>query len=151
MSIDNTIVNITKKIHNICENTPYFKSYNAKKHTNDGFTTWSKTQKGLIIYYSYGSVNSLITPYGELKLTGSCSSHNNGLEQLHKNLVNTFDLKLYKDIVETDMGCYGPWYSIKSFNGIQLEYPELIQKNIDLDYYDCKKKYKELFGDYFQN
>jgi len=151
MSFDNTLVEITKKIHNICENTKDFTSYYAKKHTNDGFTNWSKTQEGLILYYSYGSVNSLITPYGELKLIGSCSSHNNALQELHNILVNTFDLQLYKDIVETDYGCYGPWYSITSFNGKQLVYPKLIQQNTYLDYYECKKKYTQLFGDYFDD
>ena len=36
----------------------------------------------------------------------------------------------------------------KSYNGIRLDEPQLIQHNIDLDYDDCKKKYKELFRDY---
>lgn len=148
MSLDKTIVEITKEIHNICENTDNFKTINAKGHTRDGFTTWSKTNKGLIIYYTYGSINSLITPYGELKVSGSCSSKKNGLELLHSKISNTFDLELYKNIVETEMGCYGPWYTINSFNGVKLDKPKLIENNIDLDYHECKKKYKELFGDY---
>ena len=86
-------------------------------------------------------INSLITPYGQLKLTGSCSSRNNALQELHDTLVNTFGLQLYKDIVENDYGCYGPWYSITSFNGKQLVYPKLIQQNTHLDYL-CKKRYK---------
>ena len=147
MDYKGLIVEITKKIHNIIDNEDDFDSIDKKKHIRDGFHTWSNTNQGLILYYSYGSVNSLITPYGELKLTGSCSSRKNGIESLHSKLINTFDLKLYKKLVETEMGCYGPWYKIKSYNGITLDEPNLLNGN-NLDYYECKDLYKELFGSY---
>lgn len=148
MSLDHIIVEITKKLHDICNNTENFNAFDYKKYTRDGFMTWSKTDKGLILKYSYGSINSLISPYGELRLIGDNSSKYNALEVLHNKIINSFDLELYNDIIETEMGCFGPWYRIKSYNGIRLDKPQLIEDNIDLDYDDCKKKYKELFGGY---
>ena len=147
MDLDKTIVEITKYIHYIIENTENFKSIDYKKHIRDGFKTWSKTDKGLILKYSYGSINSLITPYGELTLLGSCSSCKNGLKNLHNKIINKYDLEIYNDIVENEFGSFGPWYKFKSFN-INLVEPKIIGLNNDLNHYECKKKYKELFGDY---
>tara|TARA_B100001094_G_scaffold331967_1_gene402159 strand:+ start:7265 stop:7708 length:444 start_codon:yes stop_codon:yes gene_type:complete len=147
MDYKNLIVEISKKIHDIIDKEEYFNAYNKIDYIRDGFLTWSNTDKGLILYYSYGSVNSLITPYGELKLTGSCCSQKNGLESLHSKLVNIFNLEVYKEMVENEMGCYGPWYKIKSYNGIILEEPNLLNGS-NLDYVECKDLYKELFGNY---
>jgi hypothetical protein len=147
MDLDKTILEITKQIHYIIENTENFEAKDYKNYTRDGFMTWSKTDKGLILKYSYGSINSLITPYGELRLLGSCMSYKNGLKNLHNKIINKFDLEIYKDIVENQFGSFGPWYKFKSFN-INLDEPKLIGLNNDLNYYECKKKYKELFKDY---
>jgi len=148
MNLDKITLEITKQIHHFIENTKNFKAFNYKGYTRDGFMTWSYTDKGLILKYSYGSISSLITPYGELRLLGSCSSSKNGLKDLHDKIINNFDLEIYLDTVENNLGSFGPWYKLKSFNKLKLDEPTLIELNNVLYQDECKKKYKELFGNY---
>ena len=145
--MDSIIVQIVENIHDLFEITPEINFYNFKHFTDDGFTSWSFTNQGLIIKYSYGIISSLITPYGELRLRGSCSCNGFKTERMfHDKIIKLFHLELHKELVETDIGCYGPWYKVVSFNNVILPIPTLIYQNDNLSYNDIKLKYKQLFN-----
>jgi len=145
--MDDIIVQIVKNIHNLFKITPEINFYDYTKFTNDGFSSWSFTNQGLIIKYAYGIISSLITPYGELRLRGSCSFGKNNIQRMfHNKIMSLFDLELHKELVETDTGCYGPWYRVVSFNNVILPTPTLIYENDNLSYDYRKLKYKQLFN-----
>lgn len=145
--IDNSIVNIVRNIHKLFETTPEINFYNYIKYTNDGFMPWEFTNQGLIIKYSYGIISDLITPYGQLRLRGSCGCNGYKTEQIfHNKIMSLFNLELYKELVETDLGCYGPYYKVVSFNGVILPTPTLVYQNDNLSYDNMKLKYKQLFN-----
>lgn len=145
--LDDYIVQIVKEIHNLFNTTREINFYDYNIFTNDGFMPWSFTNQGLLIKYSYGIINSLITPYGELRLRGSCSCIGGNTDRMfHNKIMSLFDLELQEELVETDLGCYGPWYKVVSFNNVILPTPTLIHENDNITYDNMKLKYKQLFN-----
>lgn len=146
LKLDTIIVQFVKNIHDLFEITPEIKFYNFKHFTDDGFTSWSFTNQGLLIKYSYGIISSLITPYGELRLRGSCSCNGYKTQKMfHNKIMSLFNLELHTKLLETDLGCYGPLYKIVSFNDVILPTPTLIYDKDNLSYNDRKLKYEQLF------
>lgn len=147
--MDEYIVLIVRQIHELFSNNSDYNWYNYKEHTDDGFSSSSFTDQGLIIKYSYGTISNLITPYGELKLRGSCSSSSNDLffKLFNEKIMSLFDLKKNTDLIESEFGCYGPWYTLVSYNNITLPEPTLIYKKTTYsDYSQRKLKYRQLFN-----
>ena len=149
LALDVIIPAIVDRIYEIWNTTEKFKAYDYQKYTDDGFMNWEETQKGILLKYSYGIPDSIVTPYGLLRLRGSCSSYGNVRKTIHEKMDSLFNLKLYEDIVENNMGCFGPYYEITTVNEIPLnesvERSTILNKS-NLIYEERKALYKQIFN-----
>jgi hypothetical protein len=105
---------------------------------------------GLKMYY--GAPSSLLTPLGEMKITGS-GCHPNNMDEVMQELTDTLGLVEVLPEVNDTMGCHGPIYAItKDLNGNplpQLDATNFSQKfmanrSVNLDYNQAQKLLKEV-------
>ena len=147
MAYINELPNIVRDIHNIYDTTPGIKSYSSSRNglLNDGFCTWSQCDNGLILLYSYGTPSEIITPYGNLRISGDISTENNECTQVvHKRVSELLSLSLYKEVIDNDYGSRGPWYRITSYKGMDIPTSNLVYP-VTIEYRDAKKKFNSIF------
>ena len=149
LALDVIIPIIVEQVYNIWNTTEKFKAYDYQKYTDDGFMNWEETQKGILLKYSYGIPDSIVTPYGLLRLKGCCSSSGNVSKIIHEKMDSLFNLKLYEDIIENNMGCFGPYYEITTVNGLPLN--ESVERSTNLNksnliYEERKALYNTMFN-----
>lgn len=139
------IYDIIQDILKILNNTPGLNIIDGKQIYKDGFCTWGKTNKGLIIEYSYGIISNLLTPYGLIRLRGSCSSTKDVTNLVHEYLNSIFHFEIYSNLIETEIGSFGPRYSITTYNEKKLPIPEL-DKDTRITYEECQINTQQLIG-----
>ena len=149
MNYIQVLPDIINDIHNIIDNTGVngFKS-DREEVMKDGFLTWSQTNSGLILQYSYGIPEQIITPYGTIRISSTFSTTNQKCyEIIHKKITDLLSLTLYKDLIDNEYGSRGPWYKINNYNGMLIPDSNIIYP-VTIKYKDAKSKFYSIFKNY---
>lgn len=139
---------MVRDIHNIFDTTQGIKSYPSSRNgvLNDGLCTWSQCDNGLILQYSYGTPSEIITPYGNLRISGDISKYNSEcIEIVHKRVSDLLSLSLYKDLIDNEYGSRGPWYRITNYRGMDIPTSNLVYP-VTIEYQEAKRKFNSIFN-----
>ena len=148
MAYINELPNIVCDIHNIFDTTSGIKSYPSSRNglLNDGFCTWSQCDNGLILLYSYDTPSEIITPYGNLRISGTVFRENYESSKIvDKRISELLSLSLYNEKIENDFGSHGPWYRITSYKGMDIPTSNII-KPVTISSDDAKRKFNSIFN-----
>ena len=121
-----------------------FKTYGHwDKYMKDGFSGfYGETDKGYMLRYTYGTLNSLMTPYGNIRIIGD-NSTKSGFDPniLHKKLDEKFKLEHYIDKYND------VYYKIRYVNNELIENTtEIVEKKISWE--EKLKKHNILKNDF---
>ena len=144
----NVLPDIVRDIHHIFDTTPGYNCNPSKRQllVNDGFCTWSQCEDGLILLYYYGFPSEIITPYGNLRISGDISTQNHECTQIvHNRVSELLSLSLYKEVIDNDYGSRGPWYRITNYRGMDIPTSNLVYP-VTIEYDDAKRKFNSIFN-----
>lgn len=139
-----TAYQIGKYIHSLIDKDQTL-CFFGEKHFNEGPNPgFNQTESGLFLEEYYETPSKIYTNIGCWNILGSTSCKDNG--QGWKNIINilkhSLNLELHKEIVINDLGCFGPVWKIKSFNGFQLDEPILKEYTKYINYRESKDIFK---------
>ena len=144
----NVLPDIVRDIHHIFDTTPGYNCNPSKRQllVNDGFCTWSQCEDGLILLYYYGFPSEIITPYGNLRISGTVFRENYESSKIvDKRISELLSLSLYNEKIENDFGSHGPWYRITSYKGMDIPTSNII-KPVTISSDDAKRKFNSIFN-----
>ena len=144
----NVLPYIVRDIHHIFDTTPGYNSNPSNRNglVNDGLHTWSQCDNGLILQYYYGFPSEIITPYGNLRISGTVFRENYESSKIvDKRISELLSLSLYNEKIENDFGSHGPWYRITSYKGMDIPTSNII-KPVTISSDEAKRKFNSIFN-----
>ena len=105
------------KIKKIIAAHPAITLYKNKYYT-DGpfFTKYNQLINGILLEYGSGSLNQIISIFGEWNIIGDNCSVGNVWDIVYEEISSEFNLTLCKPSRENFMGSFGPWYQVNTIS-----------------------------------
>jgi len=97
---------------------------------------YNQTKQGLFFEIYYGSPGHLWTPWGKWNFAGSSSGF---WDNILLDILSMFDVKMYQEMYHTEMGGYGPVYSLHKVLELVLPDPIAILDGEEFKSYEQAK------------
>lgn len=132
--------NVSPDVH--CPTDYYWKEDRRKETANPYY---NQTKRGLFLELYYGSLGYIWTPWGKWGCWGGGSGD---WDTIIPKMLERLGSEVYRPLRYSEMGEYGPIYTITKVDALKLPHPFERPRNEYLSYKDALDKWEELTQQY---